>query len=62
MIRLGSVWRGLCAMRRGHQPVCWYLSFGLCGFWCELWTPRWHAGRGPYVSIGLGVVQIQRGY
>lgn len=31
-------------------------------WWWQWWTPSWHAGRGPYVSIGLGVISIYRGY
>lgn len=31
-------------------------------FWAEWWTPGWHEGRGPYVTIGLGYVAIYRGY
>jgi len=30
--------------------------------WAHLWTPIWHEGRGPYVSIGLGIIAIYRGY
>jgi hypothetical protein len=32
------------------------------GWWLSYWTPTWHEGRGPYVTIGLGVVEIMRGY
>jgi len=31
-------------------------------FWFHLWTPVWHKGRGPYISIGLGFIGIYRGY
>jgi len=31
-------------------------------WWCYLWTPIWHKGRGPYVSIGLGFIAFHRGY
>jgi len=31
-------------------------------FWVDMWTPSWHEGRGPYVSIGLGWIVISRGY
>lgn len=30
--------------------------------WVSIWTPAWHAGRGPYVSIGLGGWAFYRGY
>jgi hypothetical protein len=32
------------------------------GFWFERWLPGWHKGRGHYVSIGLGLFAIYRGY
>jgi hypothetical protein len=31
-------------------------------WWWHIWVPRWHEGRGPYVSIGLWVVALYRGY
>ena len=31
-------------------------------FWIHLWTPKWHMGRGPYISIGLWVIRFYRGY
>ena len=31
-------------------------------FWWNWWTPTWHKGRGPYISIGLGLFAIYRGY
>ena len=31
-------------------------------FWAQWWTPTWHEGRGPYISIGLGIIAIYRGY
>lgn len=31
--------------------------------WWGVWfTPEWHKGRGPYVSIGLGIIAVYRGY
>jgi len=32
------------------------------GFWFEFWTPMWHDGRGPYLSLGLGPIAVYRGY
>jgi len=32
------------------------------GLWWHWWTPSWHHGRGPYISIGLGLFAIYRGY
>jgi len=62
----GSVVRGVRAMSKPypadeHKPG-WDLSFGFFGFWAHWWTPVWHKGRGPYVSIGLGLIRIARGY
>lgn len=31
-------------------------------FWWHIWTPPWHQGRGPYISIGLWVIAFVRGY
>ena len=35
---------------------------GLSMWWCHIWTPVWHKGRGPYITIGLGRVAFYRGY
>ncbi len=70
MRNLGSVIRGIRAM---HSPLTifryWEISlikFRLgheyCFFWCHYWTPAWHEGRGPYVSIGCAWLYITRGY
>ncbi len=58
----GSAYRGIRAMRRDHAPVNWSIDLGRFGFWCDLWTPVWHKGRGPYLSLGLGIIRICRGY
>jgi hypothetical protein len=31
-------------------------------WWFEWWTPCFHEGRGPYISIGIGWIRILRGY
>jgi hypothetical protein len=31
-------------------------------FWLHWWTPAWHDGRGPYISIGLWLFSVMRGY
>ena len=31
-------------------------------FWADIWTPRWHGGRGPYITIGLYFIAFYRGY
>ena len=63
MLDVGSVVRGIRAMRRPYpEPKPrWKVRFTR-GWWCHLWTPVWHQGRGPYVTIGLGVLAIYRGY
>ena len=32
------------------------------GVWCQAWTPIWHEGAGPYVTVGLWWIAIYRGY
>jgi len=63
MIDVGSTMRGIRAMKRPFpEPLPrWAVKLAL-GFWCQMWTPIWHEGRGPYVTIGLGIVAIYRGY
>ncbi len=63
MISLRSVWRGLRAMTTWREFFRhWALRWGRTRFWLHLWTPIWHEGRGPYVSLGLGCVKVYRGY
>jgi len=31
-------------------------------FWWHWRTPCWHEGRGPYITIGLGIIAFYRGY
>ena len=31
-------------------------------FWFEWWTPGFHQGRGPYISLGFYLFAIYRGY
>jgi hypothetical protein len=42
--------------------IRWGIRVGWLGWWWAIWTPVWHHGRGPYLSIGLGLVAIYRGY
>ena len=63
IISLGSVYRGLRAMSSKREFFRhWGIYWGRTRFWCHLWTPMWHKGRGPYVTIGLGCVAVCRGY
>lgn len=65
-----SVWRGIKAMDdKSKIKLGWEVVkmpgmdlWRRWGFWAHWWTPAWHRGRGPYVSIGLGVIAIYRGY
>lgn len=62
---IGSVWRGIRAMRRDAAGASWSVRwFRGAGprWWAHWWTPVWHDGRGPYVSIGLGLFAVYRGY
>ncbi len=66
MFDIGSFWRGTKAMTWKHGKVN-YAIRRLHGklyhkFWIEVWTPTWHEGRGPYISIGLGFISFYRGY
>lgn len=60
---IGSVWRGLRTMRSPLEFLRhWYVRAEKRGFWASWWTPAWHEGRGSYVSLGLGLFAIYRGY
>lgn len=61
----GSVFRGLLEMSKWYELFKhWAIRFTMhrVKFWAQWWTPVWHKGRGPYISIGLGPVRIYRGY
>lgn len=65
MFNLRSFYCGIRAMypSTSYPQAKWSVELGWYRRpWCHLWTPIWHDGRGPYVSIGLGVVRICRGY
>jgi hypothetical protein len=65
MIDMGSFMRGVRAIKRPYiKPTPkWGIRFSLKPkFWCDLWTPSWHGGRGAYMSVGLGFMAIYRGY
>ena len=61
MVNLGSTIRGLRAMKKNRSVNCG-VDFEKFGFFLKLWTPTWHDGRGPYLSLGLGLMKICRGY
>jgi hypothetical protein len=63
MLSLRSVWRGLVLMRRPYpQPGPGWSVWLAGGWWVHAWTPVWHGGRGPYISVGLGWIAFGRGY
>lgn len=64
MILIKSTLRGIRATRRPYTEPRprWSCRVGLLGFWLDIWTPIWHEGRGPYVTIGLGLFAVYRGY
>ena len=58
-----SAWRGIWAIKRPYvDPRPGWTIRCVRGFWATAWTPVWHKGRGPYVSIGLGLFAVYRGY
>lgn len=59
---LRSALHGVLAMRPGRGRVNYAVRRSGHRFCVECWTPVWHEGRGPYLSLGLGVVAIYRGY
>ena len=68
---LRSAIGGLLAMRwpypaeegKPKWALAWRIPPKHCArFRVHLWTPGWHKGRGPYLSIGLWALQIYRGY
>lgn len=62
-VDLRSAWRGLRAMRpRSEILRRWFFHWQRPEWWLIAWTPVWHKGRGPYVSLGLGLVVVMRGY
>jgi len=63
MIKLRSVKKGIMAMTKNHGHVNYEITFDMHRkFWIEAWTPIWHEGRGPYISIGIYFISLFRGY
>lgn len=52
---------GFLAMPAKHGHVNYAVRRNT-GWWFHFWTPSYHEGRGPYVSIGLGFFALYRGY
>ena len=64
MWKWGSIWRGLRAMKRDRAHVNWTIRWQEPPrmWWAHCWTPVWHEGRGPYLTVGLGAIAVMRGY
>ncbi len=62
-VNFGSVWRGIRAMRhsQAERKAGWSVRRAH-GWWVVAFTPMWEDGRGPYLSIGLAIIAIYRGY
>jgi hypothetical protein len=61
MFDIRSAWRGIRAMRFRNKAK-WSIKWMPKSFWCHLWTPVWHEGNGPYVSCGIWIAAIYRGF
>ncbi len=58
-----SFFKGLLYMRPNSGKVNYGIKIQWFGRkWFQLWTPVWHSGRGPYVSIGFYFIAFYRGY
>jgi hypothetical protein len=57
-----SVWRGIRAMKRESKKAKWTIAWLPRRCWLHAWTPMWHDGKGPYVSCGIWVIAIYRGF
>lgn len=63
MRSLGSVAKGIWLMTWPHpEPLPKWAIRPERGWWAHWWTPVWHRGRGPYLSLCLGFFAIYRGY
>ena len=63
MIDVKSVVKGIRAMTKNHAHVNYSLTFGKYkSIWLQAWTPIWHEGRGPYITMGFIFIRFCRGY
>ncbi len=49
---------GIAWLRWRHDPMIRTPQH----FWWHVWLPEWHEGRGIYISVGLGLIAVYRGY
>ena len=71
-LRIRSALRGLWAMKgsireRKNKGVNWTVRIARIGptgclIRVAFWTPTWHEGRGPYLSMSLFGLVFYRGY
>jgi len=65
MVDMGSVWRGILAMRWPYpeQKPKWGMRIERSPtLFLHAWTPMWHKGRGPYLTARMGWLAVYRGY
>ena len=63
MFDLRSAFKGIRHMKFPHGKVNYAIRFKRYGrFGFHFWTPVYHEGRGPYVSLILWFVAFFRGY
>lgn len=48
-------------MKRRNKAV-WAVKFLPRRFWLHAWTPGWHDGNGPYLSCGVWLFAVYRGF
>lgn len=49
-------------MKSTGRSARWSVKWWSKSVHCHIWTPVWHDGNGPYITVGLYVVSIFRGY
>ena len=57
-----SVWLGIKAMNQESKKANWAIKWLHRRFWLHAWTPVWHEGRGPYISCGVWIIAVYRGF
>ena len=61
MFDFRSVWRGLRVMKLRNKAT-WSVKFMPRRFWLHAWTPMWQDGNGPYLSCGVWLFAVYRGF
>ncbi len=60
-VDIDSTFKGILYMKQPNSAK-WSIAFLPRKFWFHLWTPKWHKNRGPYLTCGLWIIAIYRGY